>query len=209
MSFDQIIKGEVLIKKGDCNNYKITFQNPKDLFLIYQLFSYNNSSENKNRIIKNVSQKRWVNNFQEDNNLHDFTPTTIMQIKDKMYIFVINNVNICNGKMIFNVSSKTINNMTDNIAEDLPICKSVARFDIDSIMKGDEVMVISGKDKGKIGKVIKVSQSVVVNSSKLYRRRSTVTGLGLRRIKHIAALKDTPAVRGMINKVSYLLKVED
>ena len=39
--------------------------------------------------------------------------------------------------------------------------------------------------------------------------RATVTGLGLKRINHTVELEDTPAVRGMINKVSYLLKVED
>ena len=38
--------------------------------------------------------------------------------------------------------------------------------------------------------------------------RATVTGLGLKRINHTVELIDTPEVRGMINKVSYLLKVE-
>jgi len=38
--------------------------------------------------------------------------------------------------------------------------------------------------------------------------RATVKGLGLRRIHHTVELQDTPAVRGMINAVSYLLKVE-
>jgi large subunit ribosomal protein L30 len=38
--------------------------------------------------------------------------------------------------------------------------------------------------------------------------RATVIGLGLRRINHTVELQDTPAVRGMINKVSYLLKCE-
>ncbi len=38
--------------------------------------------------------------------------------------------------------------------------------------------------------------------------RATVRGLGLRRINHMVELEDTPAVRGMINKVSYLLKCE-
>ena len=37
--------------------------------------------------------------------------------------------------------------------------------------------------------------------------RATVMGLGLRRLQSEAVLEDTPAVRGMINKVSYLLKV--
>lgn len=38
--------------------------------------------------------------------------------------------------------------------------------------------------------------------------RDTVVGLGLRRRNSSRVLADTPEVRGMINKVSYLLKVE-
>ena len=38
--------------------------------------------------------------------------------------------------------------------------------------------------------------------------RAAVRGLGLRRLNSSAELQDTPAVRGMINKVSYLLKCE-
>ncbi|MBW7859999.1 MAG: 50S ribosomal protein L30 [Rhodocyclaceae bacterium] len=38
--------------------------------------------------------------------------------------------------------------------------------------------------------------------------RATVRGLGLRRVNHTAELIDTPEVRGMINKVSYLVKCE-
>jgi len=37
--------------------------------------------------------------------------------------------------------------------------------------------------------------------------RATVRGLGLRGINSVRELEDTPAVRGMINKVSYLVKV--
>jgi len=38
--------------------------------------------------------------------------------------------------------------------------------------------------------------------------RATVRGLGLRRLNSQAELQDTPAIRGMIKKVSYLLKCE-
>ena len=38
--------------------------------------------------------------------------------------------------------------------------------------------------------------------------RDCVRGLGLRRMHHTVELEDTPAVRGMINKVRYLLAVE-
>ena len=38
--------------------------------------------------------------------------------------------------------------------------------------------------------------------------RATVRGLGLRRLNSSAMLEDTPAVRGMITKVAYLVKCE-
>ena len=37
--------------------------------------------------------------------------------------------------------------------------------------------------------------------------RATVRGLGLRKIRGIRELQDSPEVRGMINKISYLVKV--
>jgi len=38
--------------------------------------------------------------------------------------------------------------------------------------------------------------------------RDCVRGLGLRRLNHTVEVEDTPAVRGMINKVNYLVKCE-
>ena len=38
--------------------------------------------------------------------------------------------------------------------------------------------------------------------------RATVRGLGLRKLNSSAVLEDTPAVRGMIHKVQYPVKVE-
>jgi large subunit ribosomal protein L30 len=35
-----------------------------------------------------------------------------------------------------------------------------------------------------------------------------VRGLGLKRINHAVELADTPAVRGMINKVNYLVRID-
>ena len=37
--------------------------------------------------------------------------------------------------------------------------------------------------------------------------RATVRGLGLCGVNSISELEDTPAVRGMINKISYLVKI--
>ena len=38
--------------------------------------------------------------------------------------------------------------------------------------------------------------------------RATVKGLGLRQLNSVSVLEDTPAVRGMINKVAYLVRAE-
>lgn len=38
--------------------------------------------------------------------------------------------------------------------------------------------------------------------------RASVRGLGLRRLNHTVEVQDTPAVRGMINKVAYLVRCE-
>jgi len=38
--------------------------------------------------------------------------------------------------------------------------------------------------------------------------RATVRGLGLKRINHAVELTDTPAVRGMVEKISYLVRVD-
>ena len=39
--------------------------------------------------------------------------------------------------------------------------------------------------------------------------RDTVLGLGLKRMNQVRELEDTPAVRGMITKVAYLVKAAD
>ncbi|MDX2463505.1 MAG: 50S ribosomal protein L30 [Porticoccus sp.] len=45
-------------------------------------------------------------------------------------------------------------------------------------------------------------------NGRLASHKACVSGLGLRRIRHSVEVEDTPAVRGMINKVHYLVKVE-
>ena len=39
--------------------------------------------------------------------------------------------------------------------------------------------------------------------------RQCVEGLGLRRLNQVVEVEDTPCTRGMVNKVAYLVKVED
>jgi large subunit ribosomal protein L30 len=53
---------------------------------------------------------------------------------------------------------------------------------------------------------------VTLNKSTIGRLKShkaCIAGLGLRRIRHTVEVTDTPAVRGMINKVSYMVSVEE
>ena len=44
---------------------------------------------------------------------------------------------------------------------------------------------------------------------RLQAHQDCVRGLGLRKIRHTVEVADTPCNRGMINKINYLLKVEE
>ena len=55
---------------------------------------------------------------------------------------------------------------------------------------------------------IRVSQTKSSNG-RLQSHKDTLRGLGLRRIRHTVELDDTPEIRGMINKIAYMGKVED
>ena len=57
-------------------------------------------------------------------------------------------------------------------------------------------------------KTIKVTQNKS-SIGRLPKHRATLTGLGLRRINHTVEVEDTPSVRGMINKVYYMVSVEE
>lgn len=46
-------------------------------------------------------------------------------------------------------------------------------------------------------------------NKKLEKHKACVRGLGIRHMHHTVTVADTPEIRGMINKVSYLLKVEE
>lgn len=57
-------------------------------------------------------------------------------------------------------------------------------------------------------KTIKVTQTKS-SIGRLKAHKACLAGLGLRRIRHTVEVEDTAAVRGMINKVSYMVSVED
>lgn len=58
------------------------------------------------------------------------------------------------------------------------------------------------------GKTIKIRQVRSVIGTKR-EHREVIKGLGLRRIRDEVERPDTPAVRGMVRKVQYLLEVEE
>lgn len=58
------------------------------------------------------------------------------------------------------------------------------------------------------GKTIKVTQVGSPIGRQAY-QRATLIGLGLNKMHRSRELEDTPAVRGMIEKVSHLVKIED
>ena len=60
----------------------------------------------------------------------------------------------------------------------------------------------------KSDKQLKVTL-VKSTNRRIEKHKACVMGLGLRRIRHSVTLDDTPEIRGMINKVSYLLAVEE
>lgn len=45
-------------------------------------------------------------------------------------------------------------------------------------------------------------------TGRLESHRACAKGLGLRRIGHVVEVQDTASNRGMINKISYMVKVE-
>lgn len=56
-------------------------------------------------------------------------------------------------------------------------------------------------------KTLKVTQTRS-SIGRLPKHKATLRGLGLRRIGHTVELEDTPSIRGMINQLNYMVKVE-
>jgi large subunit ribosomal protein L30 len=56
-------------------------------------------------------------------------------------------------------------------------------------------------------KKLKVTQ-IKSSAGVLANHKANLAGLGLRKIRHCVEVEDTPAVRGMINKVRHMVVVE-
>ncbi|MCV2524648.1 MAG: 50S ribosomal protein L30 [Candidatus Lightella neohaematopini] len=52
-------------------------------------------------------------------------------------------------------------------------------------------------------KIIQVRSTIGI----IPKHKKTILGLGLRRIGHTKIVTDTPSIRGMINSVSYMVKI--
>jgi large subunit ribosomal protein L30 len=59
-----------------------------------------------------------------------------------------------------------------------------------------------------MAKKLKITQ-VKGLSGRIERHRDTIAALGLRRIHHSVVHNDTPQIRGMINAVRFMVKVEE
>lgn len=62
--------------------------------------------------------------------------------------------------------------------------------------------------KAASGKTVKVTQ-IASPAGRLPKQRQTLIGLGLNKMGRTSTLEDTAAVRGMINAVKHLVKVEE
>ncbi|MEP7044941.1 MAG: 50S ribosomal protein L30 [Dokdonella sp.] len=62
--------------------------------------------------------------------------------------------------------------------------------------------------KASEGKKIRVRLFKSINGCQ-GRHRTSVRALGLRKINDVRELQDSPSVRGLINQVSYLVRIED
>jgi large subunit ribosomal protein L30 len=69
----------------------------------------------------------------------------------------------------------------------------------------------AGKPKGKAKEVVHLLRVTLVRSPIGYEasQKRTVRSLGLRRMHQTVEHKDSPALRGMLAKVSHLVRVEE
>jgi hypothetical protein len=140
---DHVVKAsEIFIKRNenDKNKYSIKMKVKND-FLTYQTWSDTNPKNiNSNRSVILYTPKNWISSFFpiNNNNNNKFTPTTVMEIGNKKYIFVIESATYKYNKkynVVFHVSTKEIvknNNKIKKLTE-LPINIKIknVRFDID------------------------------------------------------------------------------
>jgi hypothetical protein len=129
--YDHFVRGHVKISKSDDTKYKIKFYNISD-FLVYQVW-VNDKTVNEYRNVLNQKAIDWVNIHFTDNKNISFTPTTVMELGNDKYVFVITNAYLNKkNEVVFCISTKSIDTANSQLTN-LPTGKfHNVRFDIDS-----------------------------------------------------------------------------
>jgi large subunit ribosomal protein L30 len=76
----------------------------------------------------------------------------------------------------------------------------------DTTPKADKKTAPAKEKKVAAGKTVTIRQ-IASPAGRLPAQRQTLIGLGLNKMNRTSTLEDTPAVRGMINKVHHLVKI--
>jgi len=129
--YDHYVRGDVKISKKDGEKYKIKFHSISD-FLVYQVSSIEKTL-NANRYVLNQKTIDWVNiHFNYNKNI-SFTPTTVMELGNDKYVFVITNAYLNKkNEVVFLISTKSIDTVNNQLTN-LPTGKfHNVRFDIDA-----------------------------------------------------------------------------
>ena len=101
-------------------------------FTLYQVWDEN--SDNGKRVIVNDTDKQWQQSLIAEQKRTGFAPTTIMEIGNCKWAFVITNAYYNKNRLVFDVSTKEIVNLSKTVKTKLPLgmYKNV-RMDIDSL----------------------------------------------------------------------------
>ena len=107
-----------------------------------------------------------------------------------------------NNKKVFSVEKKG----EANIKSAHSTSKSKKVIEGANRMGESSVARVSKNDVGVTTAVIKLKQ-LNSGAGKIKKQIQTLKGLGLNKINKIVELNDTPAIRGMINKVRHLVEI--
>jgi len=127
--FDQIVKGNVRICKTGNQTYKITFLRANE-FTLYQV--WNEKGGNDRRVVFTDSDRKWQENLIANQKATGFTPTTIMEVGNCKWAFVITNAYFEKNRLVFDVTTEPIVNLSTTVKKGLKTGYfKNARFDID------------------------------------------------------------------------------
>ena len=111
--------------KKNLDNYKIIFESKNNNLEVISSFAYNSKFINNKIISYNSTYTdfffAYINYIWFINT--NYNIALKININNKQYICFIENIKLCNNKLIFYVSIKNINIINDNISNNLPIGK--------------------------------------------------------------------------------------